>query len=228
MYRFGDQLKERGFFSSPCVIAERKEYQRLSSSARLVLFYLYQVAHRVSSPRFRASESTFAREFGLDAKTVRTSLVALEQALLLRKTAGKSASVPSEIWLTNPETGVPFPVPEDSPVPTFKSFSKAERTRATSETRHISVISHPRTEETQASRPPQQMATARPVSLVEKPPSSMTTGASGPEKICPIRGHSQIHYRPDGSALCGVCHPTGITEPPRKNFSQPTGKELFG
>lgn len=225
MYKLGDHLKRRGFFGIPCIIAERKELHALPSSARLTLFLLYQVAHRVSSPRFRANETTLAKEVGHDPKTLRSSLAVLGQARQLRKTAGKGRNLPSEIWLTNPETGVPFPVPKDLSVPTFRGFSKAERTGGTEpETERTAAKKHPR-----AAPAPQQTAKSVPAVLAERPASSLSVGAPEPERLCNIPGHHVVNCRADGSKFCGQCHPTGISEPPRKiAASQPTGAELFG
>jgi hypothetical protein len=192
------------------------------------MFCLYQVMHRVSSSRFRASESTLAREFGLDPKTVRASLAALERVNLLRKTPGKSAGLPSEIWLTNPETGAPFPEPTDRHIPTFRSFSKSERTLTTAETKTTGTVASGRAEKMQPLQSPQRREKPRPSSPIEKPTSSVSADAPGREVVCTIPSHSQIHYRADGSPLCGDCHPTGITEPPPKEPFQPTGRQLFG
>lgn len=228
MYLLGDHLKKSGFFGSPCIIAERNEYHPLPSSARLMLFYLYQVAHRLSSPRFLATESTLARAFGLDPKTIRVSLLALQRVDLLRKTPGKTGSSPSEIWLTNPETSSPFPVPEDLPIRTFKGFSKPETHRVTAEPERTLKAVRTQMEKTETLETPRYALRDSFPSTSEKEPSSVAPRASEPEILCNIPSHRTIHYRRDGSPVCGDCHPTRITESQPRNIFQPTARELFG
>jgi hypothetical protein len=223
VYQLAEHVREHGgFFSVPFALRQGERFRALPYSARFVAFHLYAVMHRVSSPRFRASERTLAREFGMDAKTLRKAFGAIEDAQLLRRTPGKSASVPTEYWLLNPGTHCEFPVVENRGIPTFTGFSspRGKRTKTISDGDHDSGVAFA------AQTPPAESA-LNPAATVDKPEFSMRTG-DFERGVCSLHGHTAINHRPDGSALCGDCHPTGITEPPRKTVAQPTAQELFG
>lgn len=239
MYRLGNYLKEGGFFSVPCLLAESERYASMTASSRLVAHLLWCVAHRVSSPRFYAKETTLHREFRRDPKTVRKALAELEKARLLRKVPGNRGVGLSELWLCHPVSGEPFPEEDGRATPTFHGFSKAKRAATGTPARQAPCRECER----------QERPKGRRITIDSADPERVVSSATGPseeiqsqpnsaqaERHCHIRKHNLVHYRPDGSSVCGDCHPTGITQPPRQNappekgasrtFTPPTAKEL--
>lgn len=210
MYQLGPHLKEGGFFGVPCVLIESKHHAKLPITARLVLIGLYQIAHRVSSPHFHAKESTLRTLFVVDRKTLRTALAALVKAEQLRHTAGTRGD-PAEFWLYNPTTGELLPEHEGRATPTYNGVSKGSVTQLAPIAESSQTCTQTQAQPTQTEPPRRTIAaipTRRdiPTRLIGPPPVPVRSG-----RLCNVPGHTTIHYRPDGSELCGTCHPTGIT-----------------
>ena len=188
-------------------------------SARLVLIGLYEIAHRVSSPRFYAKESTLRALFCLDRKTLQTALVAIVKARQLRHTPGAKGN-PSEFWLYNPTTGFLFPEQDGRATPTYNGVSRGKRAQA------AAIAERPQTAKPRQEQPiriaaEQPTATETRIDCDALPATAPQQIQARPKRLCHIPSHTTIHYRLDGSELCGDCHPTGITVPPSAGFSEP-------
>lgn len=235
MYRLGDHLKEGGFFGAPCLLVESERYVKLPITARLVARDLYCIVHRVSSPRFHAKESALEKLLNLDRKTLRSALVAIEGAGLLQLIRGARGE-PSEFWLRNPITGLLLPEQEGRATPTFNGAPKGKRTRLEAIAKEPQTLNQSQTQlmRLEPTLPMGAMPESRSeVSIATSEPQQIP---AHPDRICSVHGNVLVHYRTDGSPLCGVCHPTGITAPicdpgfralsPCKPFNPPTAKEI--
>jgi hypothetical protein len=235
VYQLGPYLKEGGFFGVPCLLVESERYARLPIAARLVARDLYFIVHRVSSPRFYAKKSTLQILLNIDRKTLRDALFAIEEAGLLRLTA-RARGEPSEFWLCNPVTGLLFPEEDGRATPTYNGAPKGKRTRLEviakkSRIPNLSQTRPTRLEPIQATGP---MPESRSDSVIASGEPQQNPGRS--ERLCSVAGHEVIHYREDGSPLCGICHPTGIMAPApnavfravtsSRAFRPPTAKEI--
>jgi hypothetical protein len=235
LYQLGPHLKQGGFFGVPCSLVALERYAKLPITARLVAGDLYYIVHRVSSPRFRAKESTLECLFNLDRKTLRSALAAIERVGLLRLTAGARGEL-SEFWLCNPITGLLYPEEEGRATPTYNGAPKGKRTRLEAIAKKSQILNQSPTRPTRLEPiQPKTAATASPSGdslAISEPPQAPVQS----EPVCNIHGDAVIHYRADGSPLCGICHPTGNTVPgsdgaiqalaSSRPFRPPTAKEI--
>jgi hypothetical protein len=220
VYRLGTHFKEGGFYGVPCALTESERYANLPITARLVVRDLFFIAHRVSSPRFYAKESTLWKLLNLDRKTLRAALNAIERAGLLGHTAGANGDL-SEFWLYNPTTGALLPEQDGRATPTYNGVLKGKRAQTAAIPERLPIVKQ--SQKLQAQPEPGQSKARVTASRSDishaisetQPPSAST------ERLCPFSSHSTVHYRLDGSPVCGICHPTGITVPPSAGFSEP-------
>jgi hypothetical protein len=219
MYRLGAHLKEGGFHYVPSVLVELERYAKLPITARLVVRDLFLIAHRVSSPRFYAKESTLRKMLHLDRKTLRAALTALVVAGLLQLKAANRGE-PWEFWLRNPTTGALLPEQDGRATPTFNGVSKGRwsQTMAIAERRQTATQSR---EQPKRKAPEQPTASPTRSDHASLPPVVPLQIPARTKRLCHIPNHKTIHYRLDGSEVCGDCHPTGITVPPSAGFSEP-------
>jgi len=196
----------------PCAVVEDERCADLSPSARAVYDSLWYVVHRVSSPRFCVKEVVLQRVVKRDPKTMRTAVKELVNRRLLTRVARRPGVALSEYWLHNPSTGFPLPEDEGKPTPTFNGFSKRRQSAK-------AMLPVKRSKKS-AGKETHESATEKELSLTALQSVKETARS---EAICYIRGHSLTHYRKDGYPLCGICHLTGITEPPSSSVPVPLG-----
>jgi len=235
LYQLGPHLKQGGFFGVPCSLVASERYAKLPITARLVASDLYYIVHRLSSPRFRAKESRLESLFNLDRKTLRSALAAIERVGLLRLTAGARGEL-SEFWLCNPITGLLYPEEEGRATPAYNGASKGKRTRLEAIAKESQTLNQCQTR-------PTRLGPIQPKTAVSASPNGDSLAISEPPQIpvqsdplCNIHGDVVVHYRADGSHVCGICHPTGNTVPSSDGaiqalassspFRPPTAKEI--
>jgi hypothetical protein len=235
VYFLGSHLSEGGFYGVPCLLVESERYARLPMAARLLSRDLYFIMHRVSSPRFYARKSTLQKLLNIDRKTLRDALTPMVRVGLLQLTAGTRGE-PSEFWLRNPITGLLFPEEERRATPTYNGTPKGKSTR-------LEAIGKKSRTPNQGKTRPTRLEPIQPKTAVSASPSGDSLVTSEPpqipaqrERVCGIHGNAVIHYRTDGSPLCGICHPTGKAVPgsdaatqalaSSKPFRPPTAKEI--
>jgi hypothetical protein len=194
---------------------------------------LYSVVHRVSSPRFFAKDSTLAAAFDLDIKTFRKAIKNLIGCRLLRSTPAARGGKLSEYWLCHPVTGEPLPEEAGRATPTFNGFrtlAMAAEQKATSSSATSQGVPHIDEGGVAKRRVPTTRGNGSGI-VSTQPYETPQPTAKGANPLCRIAGHNLVHYRKDGSPICGNCHPTGKTEPPSTNtastsFTQPTARDL--
>jgi Bacterial regulatory proteins, gntR family len=180
---------------------------------------LFFIAHRVSSPRFYAKESTLRKFFNVDRKTLRAALNVLKSVGLLQAREGKRGG-PWEFWLFNPTTGLLLPEQDGRATPTYNGVLKGKGAQTAAIPERVPSAKRSREQATRTA-PAQPTVAAGWKGCDPQIATAQTQVPANPKHLCDIPGHEAIHYRTDGSPLCGDCHPTGITVPPSTGFSEP-------